>query len=229
MPLRKELFMTRTLALAAALIVTSTAVVSAAELTDEQQTFYALGATLGRQLERFSLTADELAIVKQGLDDSVLGKKLQVDPTAARAKIQTLMQDRTKALAEKAKKAGAAYAAKAAAKPGAEKTASGLVYREIKAGTGESPTAASKVKVHYRGTLIDGTEFDSSYKRNTPATFPLGGVIKCWTEGLQKMKVGGKSELVCPSDIAYGDAGRPPAIPPGATLVFQVELLEIVK
>jgi FKBP-type peptidyl-prolyl cis-trans isomerase FkpA len=229
MPLRKELFMTRTLALAAALIVTSTAVVSAAELTDEQQTFYALGATLGRQLERFSLTADELAIVKQGLDDSVLGKKLQVDPTAARAKIQALMQDRTKALAEKAKKAGAAYAAKAAAKPGAEKTASGLVYREIKAGTGESPTAASKVKVHYRGTLIDGTEFDSSYKRNTPATFPLGGVIKCWTEGLQKMKVGGKSELVCPSDIAYGDAGRPPAIPPGATLVFQVELLEIVK
>jgi FKBP-type peptidyl-prolyl cis-trans isomerase len=85
------------------------------------------------------------------------------------------------------------------------------------------------VKVHYRGTLTDGTEFDSSIKRGQPATFPLNGVIKCWTEGVQEMKVGGKSRLVCPSSAAYGDRGSPPAIPPGATLVFEVELLEIGK
>jgi len=221
--------MIRTLTLALALVVAGTTVVSAADLNDDQKTFYALGASMGRQLERFSLTADELTIVKQGLDDSVLGKDLAVDPTTQRSQIQALMQARTAALAAKAKEAGAAYQAKAAAEPGAEKTESGLVYKELTPGTGESPTAASKVKVHYRGTLTDGTEFDSSYKRDAPATFPLSGVVKCWTEGLQKMKVGGKARLVCPSEIAYGDTGRPPTIPPGATLVFEVELLEILK
>jgi FKBP-type peptidyl-prolyl cis-trans isomerase FkpA len=116
--------------------------------------------------------------------------------------------------------------AKAAAAPGAVKLPSGLVYRELKAGTGASPKATDKVKVHYRGTLINGKEFDSSYKRNAPAEFPLDGVIKCWTEGVQKMKLGGKSALVCPADIAYGDGGRP-GIPGGATLLFDVELLGI--
>jgi FKBP-type peptidyl-prolyl cis-trans isomerase FkpA len=120
-----------------------------------------------------------------------------------------------------------AYLEKAAAEPGATRTASGLVYRELKAGTGASPRASDVVKVHYRGTLVDGTEFDSSYKRNEPATFPLGQVIPCWTEGVQKMKVGGKSRLVCPSSIAYGERGSPPVIPGGATLIFEVELLGI--
>ena len=119
------------------------------------------------------------------------------------------------------------YLDKAAAEPGAVRTASGLVYRELKTGTGASPKATDTVKVHYRGTLVDGTEFDSSYKRNEPAQFPLNQVIPCWTEGVQKMKVGGKSQLVCPSGIAYGDGGRPPVIPGGATLVFEVELLGI--
>jgi FKBP-type peptidyl-prolyl cis-trans isomerase FkpA len=122
--------------------------------------------------------------------------------------------------------AGAAFAAKIAAEPGAVKTDSGLVYREITPGTGASPKATDTVKVNYRGTLVDGTEFDSSYKRNEPAQFPLNGVIRCWTEGVQKMKVGGKSMLVCPSDIAYGDQGRP-GIPGGATLIFEIELLDI--
>jgi FKBP-type peptidyl-prolyl cis-trans isomerase FkpA len=103
-----------------------------------------------------------------------------------------------------------------------------LVYRELKVGAGESPKATDTVKVHYRGTLIDGTEFDSSYKRNEPTQFPLNGVIKCWTEGVQRMKVGGKSMLACPSDLAYGDQGSPPKIPGGATLLFEIELLEIV-
>ncbi len=120
-----------------------------------------------------------------------------------------------------------AYLDKAAQKPGAVKTDSGLVYRELRAGSGESPKASDTVTVNYRGTLVDGTEFDSSYKRNQPAQFPLSGVIPCWTEGVQKMKVGGKSELVCPASIAYGDRGSPPVIPGGATLIFEVELLKI--
>ena len=121
----------------------------------------------------------------------------------------------------------AAFLDKAAAEPGAIKTASGLVYREIRPGSGPSPTASDVVTVNYRGTLTDGTEFDSSYKRNQPAQFPLNQVIPCWTEGVQRMKVGGKSQLVCPSDIAYGEQGRPPTIPGGATLVFEIELLGI--
>ncbi len=116
---------------------------------------------------------------------------------------------------------------KAAVEPGAVRTPSGLVYRELTAGTGESPSAADVVTVNYRGTLTDGTEFDSSYKRNQPAQFPLNRVIPCWTEGVQKMKVGGKSKLVCPANLAYGEQGSPPAIPGGATLIFEVELLGI--
>ncbi len=120
-----------------------------------------------------------------------------------------------------------AYRERAAAQPGAVKTASGLIYRELRSGSGASPTASDSVKVHYRGTLIDGTEFDSSYKRNEPAEFPLDRVIPCWTEGLQRMKIGGKSQLVCPSAIAYGESGSPPMIPGGATLVFEIELLGV--
>jgi len=116
---------------------------------------------------------------------------------------------------------------KAATEPGAQKTSSGLIYRELNPGTGPSPHATDVVKVHYRGTLSDGTEFDSSYKRNQPAEFPLNRVIPCWTEGVQIMKVGGKSRLTCPSAIAYGEAGSPPVIPPGATLTFEIELLGI--
>jgi FKBP-type peptidyl-prolyl cis-trans isomerase FkpA len=123
--------------------------------------------------------------------------------------------------------ASKAYLEKAAAMPGATRTSSGLVYRELTPGSGASPKVTDTVKVHYRGTLVDGTEFDSSYKRNEPAQFPLNRVIPCWTEGVQKMKVGGKSQLVCPSSIAYGDAGSPPVIPGGATLIFEIELLGI--
>jgi len=109
------------------------------------------------------------------------------------------------------------------------KTASGLIYTELKAGSGPSPAATDTVKVNYRGTLADGTEFDSSYKRGQPAEFPLNRVIPCWTEGVQKMKVGGKAKLVCPPSIAYGDRGAGRAVPPGATLTFEVELLDIKK
>ncbi|MDE2400244.1 MAG: FKBP-type peptidyl-prolyl cis-trans isomerase [Burkholderiales bacterium] len=118
-------------------------------------------------------------------------------------------------------------AIKAAKEKGAVVTPSGLVYLSLKEGTGASPVATDMVKVHYRGTLPDGKEFDSSYKRNEPANFPLNRVIPCWTEGLQRMKVGGKAKLTCPPSIAYGERGAGDAIPPNATLHFEVELLGI--
>ncbi|MEN9397885.1 MAG: hypothetical protein RLZ81_2415 [Pseudomonadota bacterium] len=119
-------------------------------------------------------------------------------------------------------------AAAAAKEEGAVVTASGLVYRSLKDGTGASPTASDKVKVHYRGTFPDGREFDSSYKRNEAIEFPLNGVIKCWTEGVQRMKIGGKAKLTCPASIAYGERGAGGGvIPPNATLLFEVELLGI--
>ncbi len=117
----------------------------------------------------------------------------------------------------------------AAAEAGAEVTASGLVYRSLKDGTGPSPAATDTVRVHYRGTFPDGKEFDSSYARKAPAEFPLNRVIKCWTEGVGKMKVGGKAKLTCPAPIAYGERGAGGVIPPNATLQFEVELLGIVK
>jgi FKBP-type peptidyl-prolyl cis-trans isomerase FkpA len=120
-----------------------------------------------------------------------------------------------------------AFIEKAASEPGAARTGSGMVYRDITPGTGASPKRTDTVKVNYKGTLIDGTEFDSSYKRNEPAEFPLNQVIPCWTEGVQHMKVGGKAQLVCPAATAYGEGGSPPTIPGGATLVFEIELLAI--
>ena len=123
--------------------------------------------------------------------------------------------------------AQADVAASAAKEAGAVVTASGLVYRSLKDGTGPNPAATETVKVHYRGTFPDGKEFDSSYARGTPAEFPLNRVIKCWTEGVQLMKVGGKSKLTCPAAIAYGEKGAGGVIPPNATLQFEVELLGI--
>ena len=115
----------------------------------------------------------------------------------------------------------------AQSEPGATTTASGLIYRALKDGSGASPKATDTVKVHYQGTFPDGREFDSSYKRGAPLEFPLNGVIKCWTEGVQMMKVGGKAKLVCPPGIAYGARGAGNVIPPNATLNFEVELLGI--
>jgi FKBP-type peptidyl-prolyl cis-trans isomerase FkpA len=184
-----------------------------------------LGLSISRSLQPFSLSSAELEIVKRAMTDAAAGKPaVKLEEWGPR--IDELANAREAKVAEKEKVAGKAYADKFVATPGAVKTASGLVYRETLAGTGESPKATDTVRVHYRGTLIDGSEFDSSYKRNQPASFPLNGVIRCWTEGVQLMKSGGKATLVCPSDIAYGDGGRP-GIPGGATLVFEIELLGI--
>ena len=129
----------------------------------------------------------------------------------------------------KQKEAAKPFLEKMAKEPGAEKLPSGVVYIPVKEGAGVMPKASDMVKVHYHGTFPDAKVFDSSVERGTPAEFPLGGVIPCWTEGVQKIKVGGKAKLVCPSDTAYGDQGAGGTIPGGATLVFEVELLEIVK
>lgn len=217
----------------AALLCTVPALAADPELkTDDDKGFYALGFNLSQQLTMLNLTPEEFAAVKAGFEDGALKKEPKADVKENFAKMQQKLRDRISAnaaaTATAEKKAGQAYAEKAAKEKGATKTASGMVYQEVKAGTGEQPKATDKVKVHYTGMLTDGTVFDSSVQRNQPATFPLNGVIKCWTEGLQKMKVGGKAKLVCPSDLAYGDRGRP-SIPPGATLLFEVELLEIVK
>jgi len=211
--------------------ITGTAVLAAAPeiTTDEQKTLYTLGLALSRSLGGFTLSEAELEIVKVGLTDGVLQREPQVDPQLFLPKVQELQKTRTAAVAAVEQKTGEDFLAKAAAAPGATKTESGLVITTLTPGTGASPTADDTVQVHYHGTLIDGTVFDSSVQRGQPATFPLKGVIKCWTEGVQHMHVGGKSHLVCPPQLAYGERGMPPRIKPGATLVFDVELLEIVK
>jgi FKBP-type peptidyl-prolyl cis-trans isomerase FkpA len=197
--------------------------------TDEQKVLYALGVMLGRNVANLNITPAEIELVKRGLSDGATGKKPAVDLEQFGPKIQAFAQSRAAAQAVAEKGKSQAFRDAAAKEPGAVTTNSGLVFKSLKEGTGKSPSGADKVKVHYRGTLTDGTEFDSSYKRGQPIEFPLNGVIPCWTEGVQKMKVGEKAKLVCPSEIAYGDRGSPPAIPGGATLVFEVELLDIVK
>jgi FKBP-type peptidyl-prolyl cis-trans isomerase FkpA len=220
----------RSLLAALALLAASAPALSRAQAlkTEDDKTLYALGLLAAKSFKELNLTAREFDIVKRGLTDAVGGKKPQIELAGYEPKIQAMVRARMEAQAKVHKETDKAYADKAAKEKGAEKTASGMVYIPVKEGAGPSPQATDKVKVHYAGKLTNGTEFDSSYKRNQPAEFPLNQVIRCWTEGLQKMKVGGKAKLVCPSDIAYGDQGRPPTIPGGATLVFDVELLEIV-
>src|SRR5882762_10414992 len=222
----KRLLLTAVLALAA---VTAAGAAGPELKSDEQKTLYALGLVISQNLSAFALNQSDLEAVLAGVSDGVLKKESKVDIQAYGPKIPALQTARAGVAAAAEKKAGQAFLDKAAAEKGATKTASGMIITTIKPGDGASPKASDKVKVHYQGTLTDGTVFDSSVQRNEPLTLPLTGVIKCWTEGVPMMKVGGKSKLVCPSDIAYGDQGRPPVIKPGATLVFEIELLEIVK
>ncbi len=189
--------------------------------TDREKTLYAVGASAAESFKVFQLTPEELAIVERGLSDAVLGKPLEVNLGEYRSKVNELA-------AEGYAKQSRALLTKYAARKGAVTTASGLVYLPEKEGSGASPSATDTVKVQYEGRLPDGTVFDSSRRRNEPSTFPLDKVIKCWTEGVQRMKVGGRATLVCPVDLAYGPAGKPPTIPPNSALAFDVELLGIV-
>jgi FKBP-type peptidyl-prolyl cis-trans isomerase len=205
--------------------------------TDQDKTLYALGLLVGSQMKSLAITPAELPIVSAGLSDAVLDKEPKVDINTYGPKVQALAQERSAAaeaaeqkraaaVAGPEKQAGAAFLEKLAKEPNATRSTSGVVYVPVKVGTGASPTATSTVKVHYHGTLRDGTVFDSSVQRGEPISFPLNGVIKCWTEGVQKMKVGGKAKLGCPADTAYGDR-QMGSIPPGAALQFEVELLGI--
>ncbi len=194
--------------------------------TEDDRTLYALGIALGTNIQPFALSAAELSIVESGIRDSVLGSDPRVDMNVYGPRIQPFADGRAAARSSAEKQASEAFVAEMAQEAGAEQSATGVIYIPITAGTGSSPTAADTVSVHYHGTLRDGTVFDSSVDRGEPISFPLSGVIPCWTEGVQKMMIGGKSKLVCPSDTAYGDAGQGP-IPGGAALVFEVELLAI--
>ncbi len=202
---------------AAAAPAASSAPVSGSE---DDKAFYALGVAVSQNIASFNFTPAELEKVKQGFTDGALGKPSQVDVQNYIPRLRELQTERVAAAAKVALD-------KAAAEPGAKRLEDGLIITTVKEGTGPSPKATDTVKVHYHGTLPNGTVFDSSVQRGEPATFPLNGVIPCWTEGVQLMKVGGKSKLVCPAAIAYGDRGAPPTIGPGATLIFEVELLGI--
>jgi FKBP-type peptidyl-prolyl cis-trans isomerase FkpA len=195
---------------------------------EELKTLYAVGANVARSLAVFNLTPAEMEIVLQGLAETRAGKKPDFDLNAYNQKVQELAKARRKAAGEKQAAAGKAYLEKAAREKSAAKTPSGMVYIPLVEGKGNAPTATDSVKVNYRGTLIDGvTEFDSSYKRGKASEFKLDAVIKCWTEGVQKMKPGGKARLVCPPELAYGDNGAGELILPGATLNFEIELLNL--
>lgn len=219
---------------AAFLVFTGTALAEepaakAAEPVDEGKTLYALGVALSQQLQSFYLTEKDLDQVVAGLKDGVSKKAKDFDIMKYRSQFQSLSTARASVAAAEEKKNAEAFLKKMAAEKGAKKTNSGLIYTEMKAGTGKSPKETDRVEVHYHGTLADGTVFDSSVDRKQTATFRLNGVIKCWTEGVQMMKEGGKSKLVCPSEIAYGDHGSPPKIKPGAALVFEVELIKVLE
>ena len=194
----------------------------------EQQTLYAFGASLARYASGMKLSESEVDAIEEGLRDALLGKTLKVDPRSQGPQLQKLITDRRAAAAAEEKEAAVGFLAKAAEEAGTEKTASGLLYKSEVEGTGASPKATNRVKVHYKGMLRDGTEFDSSTSRGEPASFHLNRVVPCWTEGVQKMKVGGKARLTCPAELAYGERGVPGRIPAGAPLVFEVELLEIL-
>ncbi|MEO6306908.1 MAG: FKBP-type peptidyl-prolyl cis-trans isomerase [Nitrospiraceae bacterium] len=208
---------------------TATAFAAAPEpTTDEQKALYALGLAINQSLSNFSLSETEFEIVKSGITDGFLKRPLKVDLQAFGLKISELQQARALVIAEAEKKAGAAFLAKAAAESGAKKTESGAILKTIKEGSGAIPKVTDMVKVHYQGTLIDGTVFDNSTKLGEPAMMRVNEMSKCWVEGMQQIKVGSKSKLVCPSSLAYRDKGLPPLIKPGATLVFEIELLEII-
>lgn len=197
--------------------------------TEDEKTLYAIGLVMAQNVKPFNLSPAEVEMVARGMADSVAGKPPAVALETYGPKIQEFGRARVAASASGTKQKDAAFLDKAAQEAGAVKSPSGLVHRTLTPGKGASPAATDTVKVHYRGTLTDGKEFDSSIARGQPVEFKLNEVIPCWTEGVQAMKVGEKAQLVCPSDIAYRDAGRPPIIPGGATLVFEVELLGIKK
>ncbi len=196
--------------------------------TQKQKVSYAVGVSIAQRVQQnIDVDVDALTLA---IRDVLSGEGPRMTPE----EIQTTLEEERKkvtemqaAIAEKSKQAGEMFLAENMRKDGVMQTDSGLQYKIMEEGAGDSPSASDTVVVHYRGTLIDGTEFDSSYKRNTPATFPVSGVIQGWQEGLQLMKVGSKYQFFIPSALAYGERGASGAIGPNQTLIFEVDLQEI--
>lgn len=201
--------------------------------TDKQKTSYAIGMSMAKSLQRQSVDVDEDVLI-QGLKDTLANGKTLLTDDQAQATLTTLqtqmrakMEAKLQEMSTKNKQEGEAFLAANKSKEGVVTLPSGLQYKVLKSGTGPKPTATDSVVCNYRGTLIDGKEFDSSYKRGQPATFPVNRVIKGWTEALQLMPVGSKWQLFVPADLAYGERGAGPDIGPNSTLIFEVELVSI--
>lgn len=206
----------------------------AAPKTDKDKVSYSIGHGLGTNLkgQGVAVNVDQLA---KGVQDALGGAKpaltqveMEKTMTDLRTRIMAEQQEKTKSLATKNKTEGDAFLAKNKSAPGVKTLASGLQYQVLKAGTGKMPKTTDKVRVNYRGTLLDGTEFDSSYSRGTPAEFPVNAVIPGWTEALQLMNEGSKWKLFIPANLAYGEQGAGGVIGPNAVLVFEVELLKVL-
>jgi FKBP-type peptidyl-prolyl cis-trans isomerase FkpA len=204
----------------------------AVTMSEDEKAVYALGEAMGQQagqqVKALDLKPAELETFKKGFNSALGGKAPEYPLQQYGPVLQKRAEAHATAAAAGEKSKSAAFRDQAAAEPGAVKTPSGMVFKTLTAGKGASPSATDTVRVHYTGTLTDGKVFDSSVQRGQPVEFQLNRVVPCWTEGVQRMKVGEKAKLVCPSEVAYGDRGTPDGtIPPGATLVFEVELLGI--
>lgn len=197
--------------------------------TDDSQTLYTLGQLISRTLEAFDLSDADLKHVQAGLEDGVLGRPSQVDLAVEAPRLHALQTERKQRVAQREREAARAVVVAMSEEDAGERTPSGIVLQSLREGYGPSPSPTDHVSVHYEGKFVDGTVFDSSRTRGEPATFPVKGVIACWTEALQHMRVGSRHRVVCPPELAYGDRGVPPVIGPGATLVFDIELLGIVR
>jgi FKBP-type peptidyl-prolyl cis-trans isomerase FklB len=217
-------------ALLGAVVIVPVLSASAEELKTEKQKFsYTVGFQVGQSLKRDGLELDVKAF-SQAVEDVLSGAQPQLSMDQMKAAINTFREkqmEEKRALAEKNKKEGEAFLAANKKKKGVKTLPDGLQYQVIKAGTGATPKATDTVEVNYRGTLLDGKEFDSSYKRGKPTTLQVGGVIKGWQSALEHMKVGGKWKVWVPSDLAYGERGAGNVIGPNETLVFEIELLDI--
>lgn len=201
---------------------------SAAPDAEQRDLLYALGGWLARDLAGVKIEESDLAPIQEGLADALLRRPLRVQPRDVAAQVQGLLGERRAELALDEKRAGAPLLAEARERPGAQRTTNGAIVEVLAEGEGAPPTLADFVRVHYRGLLRDGTEFDGSYDGGEPVVFGMKQVVPCWSEALQILKPGGKARLTCPSDLAYGERGLPGRILPGATLQFEIELLAVV-
>ncbi len=195
--------------------------------TADDKTIYSLGVKLGEGLVPLDLSPHELEVLKAGLSEAVAGRAPPVDTKAAAA-VSALLARRTEARAAKEAARGPAFVRQAAREPGAVTLPSGVVYRELAAGTGSPVSDSSRVKVHLRGTLVDGTPIEDSYALGKPVVLAMGHqIVPCWTDAIMRLKVGGKAHVVCPPAAAFGDFGRPPIVAPGTTVAYDIELVDV--